>query len=613
VCQRADIVKKAQTERVEIETQICKHCPLRETCEYLEQRTNALDLMAEGGIFVLPHDYAYLPAPVPAPHIIVIDEAIRNPVHVESIDPALLTAVPQDVLNTKNGPALLATLGALRQALTAGNDKARAAVRAALTKEEVREASNVLLEAATPPGGSGVAADDDAIDQLLNAGAATRSWAKAVREVVRAALREWDLPATDRYPNGRPGFRAVWLAESKEGARLFVARLRKHKIAREKPVLWLDGTGDPTLCARVIPGLEHQHFPVDRQGVVRQSRGYGSGFSRTSLIARRTGRLSAEPISETLDRRAGARRQALRALADAIPDTFGASSKVTIEALVAEGMRSACGHFGALRGLNRFKDCKRAIIVGCDTPRVEAVEAIARGYSATDPAPFFSAGEYTKQTRLRRFRDGSVSPVEVLCHPDQLCDAVLWQAREAEVMQALDRVRGVFQSRQMLIPNSLALPLAIDEEVDAAEVLRVGARASEKDVGDQGMERLWRVLGRGAETVPLPEADLPRLWPGIWAGRKQAPRWLARQGGAETIAAAVVERNYSPSTVTIDSSNAGGGIIRAVRFRAEGARGRASLALVRADVDPVEALARAMGRAVQILSAGETERLSAAG
>jgi hypothetical protein len=612
MCRRADIVRKAQTEGVEIETQICAHCPLRASCEYLQQRTNALDLVAEGGIFVMPHDYAYLPAPVPAPHVIVIDEAIRNPVHVESLDPALLTAVPQDVLNTKAGPALLATLGALRQALTAGNEQARAAARAALTKDEVRGASDALLDAATPPDVSGVAADDEAIEQALNAGAATRSWAKAVREVVRGALREWDVPATDRHPDGRPGFRAVWLAEGKEGARLYVARLRKHKIAREKPVLWLDGTGDPTLCARVVPGLDHRHFQVDRQGVVRQSRGYGSGFSRTSLIARRIGRLTAEPISEALDRRAGARRQALRALADAVPATFVASSKATIEALVAEGMQSACGHFGALRGLNRFKDCARAIIIGCDTPRIEAVEAIARGYSATDPAPFFPGGEYTRQTRLRRFRDGTVSPVEVLCHPDPLCDAVLWQAREAEVMQALDRVRGVFQERQMLILNSLALPLAIDEEVEAAEVLRVGARTAGKDVREQGMERLWRVIEGGAEAVPLTEADLPRLWPGVWAGRKQAQRWLEKQGGAEAIAAVAVGRNYSPPTVTKDFSNARGGIIRAVRFRAEGARGRASLALVRADVDPAEALARAIGRKVQILAVDESERLSAA-
>jgi hypothetical protein len=180
-------------------------------------------------------------------------------------------------------------------------------------------------------------------------------------------------------------------------------------------------------------------------------------------------------------------------------------------------------------------------------------------------------------------------------------------------MQALDRVRGVFQSRQMLILNSLALPLAIDEEVEAAEVLRVGARASGRDVREQGMERLWRVIEGGAEAVPLTEADLPRLWPGIWAGRKQAQRWLERQGGAEAIASAVVGRNYSPPTVTIDSSDAGGGIIRAVRFRADGARGRGSLALVRDDVDPAEALARAVGRPVQILTVGDTERLSAAG
>ena len=598
MCRRWDVVKEAQAEGVEVETQICRTCPLRTSCEYVEQRTRALDLVGRGGIFVVPHDYLYLPSFLPSPGVIVIDEAIRSPVHVETLLPGLLTTVPDDVLSSANGGLIMSVLGGLAAALArGGNDRGREEARAALSKADVRRVSNLLADLQEPPNVDSVASDDGALRAALKHGAAVRSWARACREIVRAVLREWDIEPTPEHPDGRPGFRGVWIEKTRKATVIRAARLRRHKIGRDKPVLWLDGTGDPALCGLILPGLEHKHFPVDRQGLVVQSK--GQLWSRTSLIARPVGDLKVEPLSEDLARRAGIKREALRAFADAKPGTFVASNKPTIELLKKEGMKSMAGHFGALSGLNTWQNCTRAVIVGCDMPQVDAVEAIARGYTALDPAPFPSAPGYVRVRRWRRMRDGRRVPVQVLTHPDPFCDAVLWQHREAEVLQALDRVRGVFRARTIIILNELALPLAIDREVDAKEIIRIGRGAAGRDIKAKGIGRLLALLP-AAVAVPLTREGLHRGWPGVWTSECQARLWLAEQGGPEAVAKAVQENCLGD--VIEDHVNATQTVFRAVRFRAEGARGPASIGLVREGTDPAEALAAVLRRPVQVLT-----------
>lgn len=602
MCERSEVVAEAQREGVsDVEAQICQVCPLRQSCEYLAQRTQALGMIQTGGVFVLPHDYIYLPSFVPAPGIVAIDEAVKNLVGVEEVDPAFLTAVPPEVLTSKEGPEILATLGALASAiLTGGNDCGRAAVRAALSKGNLAATARLLGQHEDPPDVSGHADDDEALRAFLAKGAAKRSWARAAKRIVKAAVREWDVPATPAHPDGRPGFRAVWVAEKDGQTRICAARLKKHHVAQGCPVLWLDGTGDVALCARVLPGLEHRDFPIDRQGMVYQT--VGRKFSRAFMIARRVGRMTAKPISPKKDLLAGGHRQAIRAYADAVPGTFVASSKATIEAMRAEGLRSKSGHFNALRGLNSFKDCRRAVIVGSDNPQPDKIEPVARGYSALDPEPFVSVAQYVPVQRWRRMRDGRLVSVEVETHPDPLCDAVLYQSREAEVLQAMDRVRAIFQERTIILLNELALPVAVDREASAEELLRHGARAAGRDERANGMGRLMDLLP-AAKAVPLTREALCRLWPGVWSSQGQARAWIEQQGGPEAIAARAAD--YCQDAVTMSLSNPTLTIFRPVAFRGEGARGASSWALVRADLDPAEALAEVMGRPVQVSVPGE--------
>lgn len=607
MCRRHEVILEAQREGVDVEQNICAVCPLRENCEYQEQRARAKEMAERGGILVLANEMIYLPGSVPAPKIVIIDEAISTPVKIEKPMLGILTEMP-DVVRMQR-PDLVKTLTDLRDALAAGNDTARAAVRAVISKDALRKAASDLLSMEQPPEIDG-GMDDAEIKRALAVGAAQRGWARAVRSVVRAVLLEYDLPG-----GGRTSFRGIWLEAAREGMddptldgmrRLHVCRLRKHRIGRKKPVLWLDGTAEPDLCRRIIPGLEDRELAIDRAGRVIQTR--GQTFSRSSLTARAHGDRSKPAISDDLEARAQQRREAIRALADAKPATFFAASKSVVEMMLEEGMTSSAGHFGALRGLNAWEGCERAVVVGCDTPKIHDIEDEARGYTARDPLPYDSveatwheglrAGLY-RQTRLRRMRDGTARAVEVLCHPDPLTDAVLRQARDAEVLQAVDRVRAVFNSRTLILLNSLVLPFAIDEEIDAAELLRVGARAAGRHLHERGMERLRGVLEH-ADAVPLVPAEMARIWPGVWESEVAAYRWLGRQGRAAAVVAAVEAKKVTHS-VTRSSSNGMGHLFRGVLFRPDGGRGGPCVALVRQGVAPGPALEAVLGRPVRVL------------
>ena len=119
-------------------------------------------------------------------------------------------------------------------------------------------------------------------------------------------------------------------------------------------------------------------------------------------------------------------------------------------------------HFGALRGLNAYEHCESAVVMGREQPSPEAIEALTRPFCATDAEPFIPIGEYALQSRGRRMRNGGANVAEVQVHSDPRCRALLEQVREAEIAQAIDRVRPVFNRRRIIVLTNVPLDLTVD-------------------------------------------------------------------------------------------------------------------------------------------------------
>jgi hypothetical protein len=158
-----------------------------------------------------------------------------------------------------------------------------------------------------------------------------------------------------------------------------------------------------------------------------------------------------------------------------------------------------------------------------DAVSIRALEDRARAFMVDDDGPFVSMDDPApkgwefkqwpyKATRMRRMRDGSLQPVEVEVHPDPRVQAVHEQVREAELLQAVDRLRSVWHQRQIVLLNDLCLNMTYD----------VVYRHKDIVAGGSVIDRLFRETG----FVPLSPADLHGLYPGKFKTPKAAERAL---------------------------------------------------------------------------------------
>jgi hypothetical protein len=101
---------------------------------------------------------------------------------------------------------------------------------------------------------------------------------------------------------------------------------------------------------------------------------------------------------------------------------------------------------------------------------------------------------------------------EVDVHPDPRVQRVIEQIREAEVLQAVDRVRPVFDHRQVVVMNQLVLDLTYDRVVPHRELV----------AGGDKIEQAW------ALKCVLPETpeDLHEAFPGLFGSPDTAKRAL---------------------------------------------------------------------------------------
>jgi hypothetical protein len=162
-------------------------------------------------------------------------------------------------------------------------------------------------------------------------------------------------------------------------------------------------------------------------------------------------------------------------------------------------------HFGAPRGLNSFEHCGTAVVMGREQPSPQAIEALTRPFCATDAEPLIPIGDYVLQSRGRRIRNGGPNVVEVQVHPDHRCQAMLEQIREAEIVQAVDRVRPVFKRRRIIVLTSLALDITVDRAVPWTELRP---------------DKFAHAFARHG-VLPLSAPDLVKAFPDLWRRRKR--------------------------------------------------------------------------------------------
>ena len=186
------------------------------------------------------------------------------------------------------------------------------------------------------------------------------------------------------------------------------------------------------------------------------------------------------------------------------------SNKDTISALdLPDGILT--GHFNALRGMNDMQDVEQLVIVGRTLPNAEAIKRLVGAIWGTPcEGDLNFAGE-----AWRRVIDGSsmkLAPSKTATHADPRAEMILRQIRDAEVTQAVGRLRGVNRSTPV---RCIVLSDAILDHPVKLVDLRAELRAH-------------GVLGPMAErgVVFLSPSQAARAYPDLYASEQAAARVL---------------------------------------------------------------------------------------
>lgn len=188
-------------------------------------------------------------------------------------------------------------------------------------------------------------------------------------------------------------------------------------------------------------------------------------------------------------------------------------------------------HFGALRGRDGWKNAAGLVVCGRIEPSPRDIEAMARGiwFGAAEPLVYLAEDADGRTMLPKREttiepREGEARTVAVSYHPEARADRVLRQVREAELMQAIARVRPVHRGAdvpcQVVVLSNVPLPVEVDRLAAWAELV--------PDRFD---------MARLAGFVPAKSGDIADAYPDLFSSaavvRKAASRRAARAFGCD--------------------------------------------------------------------------------
>ena len=275
-------------------------------------------------------------------------------------------------------------------------------------------------------------------------------------------------------------------------------RRRIQRLRKDLPVLVLDATGDAELLAAAIPGLSSITIPAERNATVRQTYGFTASMGKVN------------------GKNAGYRDEISAALANAAttrPNGLLVTYKEAEKGIaLPEGWASE--HFGNLRGIDKHKDKSAIVVLGRLQIAPKDAERMALALFYDDERPILTAGNYVKQPVGFRMRDGRRVGVETERHPCPVVDRIRWQHTEAEIIQAVDRLRLVHRTDRADVTLLNEVP-TITVDMLRPYKHAVGRSGTRGGGGGAG-SRLLSAYRRLNRTLPLRASWLARRFPDLW-------------------------------------------------------------------------------------------------
>ena len=577
MCERHEFADRLSASGRQIGQSICRRvegedeilCPYYADCPYIAQQ-EALKAHQGGGVFVMSHTALTMPSAAPRPDLVIVDEdpsfsllrhaeidasrfapnadwrkcvekahgeMTQNLISEESM--YSLFDIVDKLGHALSGPAPLLALAALTTAkalreaaktLRIVEEQQISPVRPDMPDKKIKDIIEILDELEIKQVGRILrsAADEiEAVDQWVRAGHAPEDWRPSFNGIAV------DLNA-----------KAVVNGRAERLSRVGAYSLAEIQIAKGTPIVVLDGTADPELLTRALRRpVETHRIDVQRQGEVIQV--HGKSFSNRSLILDKAvapgrqnkdvERLQQEVVHFIENERAKAQDHIFVCSALSVEKEIMTNERR--EAWEALGI--SWSHFGATRGINRWQTCPTAILIGRKQPPPRAALDTARAFFALDHEPLDNLEnpraepQYVRVARRLFDKQGKPQSIDIDVAHDPRVQRVLWQMREAETIQALDRVRGLRRFRRIILLGDVDLRRPDDPEDGPGWGLPADAffRWSEVSAGETRLEAILRLCDG---FLPLAPQLLQRLAHAEFRTVAAAKKWLQRAGLGET-------------------------------------------------------------------------------
>jgi len=225
------------------------------------------------------------------------------------------------------------------------------------------------------------------------------------------------------------------------------------------PVLFIDADLNEDVIKLFKPATKIINIPVERKATIHQ-------FSKTlSAYSRRDPKITEQihtflnlfkSDNKTLIVTTKKLRQKLTNESDEQVKQTGLFGKASIN------------HYGNLRGLNEFKDYKTVVVLDRNQPNNVQLEQTAMALwfdKGVDIKSYKDTETYQWNNSGLRMKDRSVQNVQASYHPDKYVQLLLEINREAEITQAIDRLRLLRSSdndRQVFIATSIPVDVTVD-------------------------------------------------------------------------------------------------------------------------------------------------------
>ncbi|RVK29527.1 DEAD/DEAH box helicase family protein [Sinorhizobium meliloti] len=461
---------------------VCPSCPFLDTCEWMAQNRDDAP-----GVVIMPHAYATLPAGGCC-DVAVVDEDIvlslhrSRPVLVSRLDPAEYPKMPAGVRGWENGNDRQLQAGfdlqAARRMLWQASDNGMRvptlpALRAAgLTPQLAKlaasieygrsEGINVILAVELEGGG-----DADEIRKRMAAAIANYGDARKHAKLWQSLEAQLRLPEDARQALN--GWGLVEVPNKHGGSeRLFVISDRARLKFEDKPALVLDATGDQRLLQLAFPHLSRVVRVAADAPHAHVIQAIDTKNGKRALVDQSTD-------SEEVKKEKAARRRRVVEVTEVLSAgrRAGLLSYLGVEesSEVADAPPHILpGHYGLLRGQNKWSDVEALVVAGRMMPRAADVENIAGGLFYDQPEAVGGGGFIGTASGAYQMRNGETVEAHVETHSSPVAERVRRQITESELVQAVGRARSVRRGRDnpvvVAVLTSTPVPgLLVDELV----------------------------------------------------------------------------------------------------------------------------------------------------